>query len=82
MLSAVRLNLDRDLSVLLVRPCQLVTYDGVLSDIFQALRREPSPLLQQLVAEALAELLAGCVTRQPCPNDKAGPCTSRVVAHV
>jgi hypothetical protein len=34
------------------------------------LRKEPLAALQAVAAEALAELMVGCVPRQPCPNDK------------
>ncbi len=42
----------------------------IIQNLMHPLRKEPSPILQQLGAEALAELVACCVGRQPCPNPK------------
>jgi TATA-binding protein-associated factor len=42
----------------------------VIQNLMAGLRREPLPALQELAAEALAELMVGCAARQPCPNDK------------
>lgn len=42
----------------------------VLQNLMAGLRREPVQELQAVAAEALAELMVGCKTRQPCPNDK------------
>lgn len=42
----------------------------VLQNLMAGLRREPVQELQAVAAEALAELMVGCTSRQPCPNDK------------
>ena len=42
----------------------------VLQNLMAGLRREPVRELQDVAAEALAELMVGCAIRQPCPNEK------------
>jgi hypothetical protein len=42
----------------------------VLQNLMAGLRKEPVRELQDVAAQALAELMAGCAARQPCPNDK------------
>lgn len=42
----------------------------VLQNLMAGLRREPVRELQDVAAEALAELMVGCAARQLCPNDK------------
>lgn len=42
----------------------------VIQNLMAGLRKEPVRQLQAVAAEALAELMAGCAARQPCPNDK------------
>lgn len=42
-----------------------------VQSLMNSLRREPSEALQTLAADALAELLACCLSRPgPCPNEK------------
>ncbi len=46
--------------------------NAVVQPLVGALRREPEPALRAVAADALAELVALCVTRQPSPNDRCG----------
>ncbi|KAF6253887.1 SNF2 family N-terminal domain-containing protein [Scenedesmus sp. NREL 46B-D3] len=42
----------------------------VIQNLMAGLRKEPCRELQAVAASALAELMASCASRQPCPNDK------------
>lgn len=42
----------------------------VIQNLMAGLRKEPCRELQAVAASALAELMASCTGRQPCPNDK------------
>lgn len=42
----------------------------VIQNLMAGLRKEPCRELQAVAAAALAELMAGCTSRQPCPNEK------------
>ena len=44
--------------------------NAVVQPLMAALRREPEPALRAVAAEAAAELVAQCVSRQPSPNER------------
>ena len=53
--------------------------NAVVQPLMAALRREPDLALRAVAAEAVAELVAQCVGRQPSPNERCVSLSRRPV---